>query len=54
MENYSSEIFIYTGWGWIILIGLVVLMISGISHWGHSYLIHRSHQDSLKINSRRK
>jgi putative membrane protein len=31
------------GWGWMLWIGFVVLMFSGLGNWGYTYTAHRKY-----------
>ena len=31
----------YFGWGWMLWLGFVVLMFSGLGNWGYTYRAHR-------------
>jgi putative membrane protein len=33
----------YSGWGWFLWFGIMILMFSSAGNWGYSYRIHRSH-----------
>ena len=44
----------YFGWGWMLWLGFIFLVFSGVGNWGYTYRAHRkyglgSSQDALDI-----
>jgi len=35
----------YTGWGWVLWIGFIVLFFSSVGNWGYTYRAHRRYDD---------
>ena len=31
----------YTGWGWVLWFGVMVLLFSSVGNWGYTYRVHR-------------
>jgi putative membrane protein len=56
MTNYYWNDW-YSGWGWVLWYGFVLLVVSNAGNWGYSYRIHRkyrgSHKDALTILNER-
>ncbi len=48
----------YSGWGWFLWFGVMVLLFSSLGNWGYTYRVHRSHgrpppQQALDILNQR-
>lgn len=41
MNAYWSDW--YTGWGWFLWFGIMVLLFSSIGNWGYTYRVHRTY-----------
>jgi putative membrane protein len=39
MHNNLNDL--YSGWGWILWFGFIILMFSGLGNWGYTYSAHR-------------
>ncbi|MBC7467257.1 MAG: SHOCT domain-containing protein [Bdellovibrio sp.] len=37
----------YAGWGWMLWLGMVLLVFSSFGNWGYSYTSHRRFRDTL-------
>jgi putative membrane protein len=37
----------YFGWGWVLWIGFIILMFSGVGNWGYTYNAHRKYNLGL-------
>jgi len=35
----------YTGWGWMLWFGFIILVFSGMGNWGYTYQAHRRYRD---------
>ncbi len=33
----------YSGWGWFLWFGIMVLIFSSVGNWGYTYRVHRFH-----------
>ncbi len=40
MTQVNSDSFMY-GWGWILWLGFVIFMFSGLGNWNYAYRAHR-------------
>ncbi len=52
MHAYWSDW--YTGWGWFLWFGLMILLFSSVGNWGYTYRVHRTYgaqprKDTLHI-----
>ena len=36
----------YFAWGWLLWMGFIVLVFSGLGNWGYTYRAHRKYDDS--------
>ena len=48
----------YSGWGWFLWFGLMILLFSNVGNWGYTYRLHRTYgrsagQDAQDILSSR-
>ncbi len=34
----------YSGWGWFLWFGVMILLLSSMGNWGYTYRVHRSHR----------
>jgi putative membrane protein len=41
----------YSGWGWILWFGIVLLLFSSAGNWGYSYRVHRKYSTSSGKNA---
>ena len=41
----------YFGWGWLLWIGLLILLFASIGNWGYTYSAHRRHLGSPRQKS---
>lgn len=44
----------YSGWGWFLWFGIMILVFSSVGNWGYTYRVHRRHgtqpaKDALDI-----
>jgi putative membrane protein len=39
MHTYWNDL--YSGWGWVLWFGFILLMFSGFGNWGYTYRAHR-------------
>jgi putative membrane protein len=46
MHTYWNDWF--TGWGWILWFGFIILMFSGMGNWGYTYSAHRKYDTSRR------
>lgn len=46
--NHVSDSGSYFGWGWILWVGLIVLVFCSIGNWRYSYRAHRKYDDSSR------
>ena len=37
----------YSGWGWFLWFGIMILMFSSAANWGYTYRVHRSYDRPL-------
>lgn len=37
----------YSGWGWFLWYGMIILLFSSAGNWGYSYRTHRRYRDGL-------
>lgn len=44
MEHYYWNDW-YTGWGWLLWYGILVLIFSSFGNWGYTYRVHRLYGD---------
>jgi putative membrane protein len=35
----------YTGWGWFLWFGVLILFFSSVGNWGYTYQVHRKYND---------
>jgi putative membrane protein len=48
----------YSGWGWFLWFGIMILLFSSVGNWGYTYRVHRTYgmgpgKDALDILSER-
>jgi len=37
----------YFGWGWILWLGFIFLLFSGVGNWGYTYRAHRRYDSGI-------
>jgi putative membrane protein len=50
MEHYYWNDW-YSGWGWFLWFGLVLVMFSSFGNWGYTYNVHRRMDGSPRKNA---
>lgn len=47
--SYLNDL--YFGWGWLLWLGIMILLFSSVGNWGYTYRVHRNYGKSFDKNA---